>query len=235
MKYLLVLSLALTFCATAAMPTAHAQSAPAQATVEPSNAQLELNNRAVKAIVAKDYPKAVRLFRSSLDLGELNITYVNMGRAYQYMGNCKDAEKAFDKALSAPAVAQPSADKIAAVIAKYRKELKESCVPVDDSVQPTPPEVDVNNTTVTDDSEQDKTTKSVKPLPKTADSSADTSGSAAPYWLAGGGVGILGGVLLDTVPASASNGESDALDYVPPGLYVLGGAAIVYGIYTLLD
>lgn len=224
MKYFLAFTLVLLCSLTIAVPGAQAQSDDAQPTVEPSSAQLELNNRGVQAIVAKQYGTAVRLFRSSTDLGELNITYVNMGRAYQYMGECENAEDAYAKALNAPAVASPSPDKIAAVIKRYRAELKESCVPVDSSTVPTLPEQDVK---------QDDAERSVKPLPQPTEPPASSN---APYfWMAGGGAGLVAGVLLDTVPASASNGQSDALDYVPVGLYVLGGAAVVYGIYSLLQ
>jgi len=224
MKYFLALILALACSLTFAVPNARAQSGDAQPTVEPSSAQLELNNRGVQAIVAKQYSTAVRLFRSSTDLGELNITYVNMGRAYQYMGECENAEAAYAKALNVPAVASPSPDKIAAVIARYRVELDESCVPVDSSTVPTSPEQDVK---------EDEGERSVKPLPLPTEPAA--SSNAPYYWLAGGGAGIVAGIVLDTVPASASNGQSDALDYVPVGLYVLGGAAVVYGIYSLLQ
>lgn len=224
MKYLVALTLALTCSIVLPISTSYAQSGDAQPTVEPSSAQLELNNRGVQAIVAKQYETAVRLFRSSTDLGELNITYVNMGRAYQYMGECENAEAAYDKALEAPAVASPSPDKIAAVIARYRMELDESCVPVDSSTVPTSPEQDVK---------QEEIAKSVKPLPMPSEPAE--SSNAPYYWLAGGGAGLVAGIVLDTVPASATNGESDTLDYVPVGLYVLGGAAVVYGIYSLLQ
>lgn len=43
------------------------------------------------------------------------------------------------------------------------------------------------------------------------------------FWLGLGGAAILGGVVLDNAPESASNGELDVMDFVPVGLYTVGG------------
>ncbi|MBA2663105.1 MAG: hypothetical protein H0U74_12485 [Bradymonadaceae bacterium] len=98
-----------------------------QRVVAPTDAQLELNAQGIEAIVEADFARAIRLFRASLDLGELNITYVNLGRSHQRAGDCKSAEQGFVRALEAPAIADPSPEAIAAVIARYRAELQASC------------------------------------------------------------------------------------------------------------
>lgn len=47
------------------------------------------------------------------------------------------------------------------------------------------------------------------------------------FWLSMAGAAIIGGVVLDNVPETASNGEVDALDFVPVGLYVMGGIFVI--------
>jgi hypothetical protein len=45
------------------------------------------------------------------------------------------------------------------------------------------------------------------------------------------GVGLVGvGVALDLAPASARNGQTDGLDFVPVGLYVAGAIVGVIGL-----
>ena len=47
------------------------------------------------------------------------------------------------------------------------------------------------------------------------------------FWLGLAGAAILGGVVLDNVPESASNGELDGMDFVPAGLYTVGGIFLI--------
>jgi hypothetical protein len=41
------------------------------------------------------------------------------------------------------------------------------------------------------------------------------------------GASLLGGVIIDNVPESSSNGELDVMDFVPVGLYALGGGFLI--------
>lgn len=95
--------------------------------VSGTEGQEELNEQGVKAIVDGNYPAAIRLFKSSLDLGELNITYLNLGRAYQKAMRCEDALKAYNDVEAAPRVEQPSPSQISAALEKYRAELARTC------------------------------------------------------------------------------------------------------------
>ena len=54
-------------------------------------------------------------------------------------------------------------------------------------------------------------------------------------WLSAGAALAAGGVVVDTVPGSSSNGDLDAVDFVPVGLYALGAVAVVLGIAELVD
>lgn len=92
-----------------------------------STAQDELNQRGVEAIIDGKYDAAIRLFKSSLDLGPLNITYLNLGRAYQKANQCNEALDAYNVVQSSPAVESPSSDEIAAALEKYRAELASTC------------------------------------------------------------------------------------------------------------
>ena len=47
------------------------------------------------------------------------------------------------------------------------------------------------------------------------------------FWLGMAGAMIVGGVVLDNVPESASNGELDVMDFVPVGLYTVGGIFLI--------
>ncbi|MEL6181195.1 MAG: hypothetical protein AAFS10_19720, partial [Myxococcota bacterium] len=84
-------------------------------------------NEGAKASNEGDYAKAVRLLKVSLDLGATNVTYLNLGRALQKAGECEEARHAYDKALLAPPVENPSPDKVRAIAFKYQQELNARC------------------------------------------------------------------------------------------------------------
>ena len=99
----------------------------AQDVVELSEYQLNANNEGVRALVEKDYSKAVGSFESSLRLGEANITWLNLGRTYQKMGRCLDARNAYEKAKTAPPVSSPTIDEVEKVRTAYASELPKVC------------------------------------------------------------------------------------------------------------
>ncbi len=95
--------------------------------VEATQAQSELNEEGVVAVNSGDYDKAISLFKASLKLGELNITFLNLGRTLAKSGRCQEAVEAYDSALSAPAVQTPSPEVIAQTIERFRQELTQQC------------------------------------------------------------------------------------------------------------
>lgn len=95
--------------------------------VEPSTGQQTLNDEGVKAMIDEDYERAVKLLQESLALGDLNITYLNLGRAYQKQGKCLEAQDAYLSAISAPAVNDPPQRLIDAKADKYLGELRQEC------------------------------------------------------------------------------------------------------------
>lgn len=94
---------------------------------DPSAEQLSLNDDAVRAIIQEDYARAVALLEEASALGELNVTYLNLGRAYQMLGKCAKAKEALGNALTAPRVRKPSPAFVKKKVAEYREELPETC------------------------------------------------------------------------------------------------------------
>lgn len=99
--------------------------------VEPSEEQRELNDDAVRALTEGDYAKAITLLEEALYLGELNVTYLNLGRAYQLLGRCEQAREAFDKALEAPRAEQPPPGLVENKTREYMRELDQGCKPAE--------------------------------------------------------------------------------------------------------
>ncbi len=104
----------------------------------PTEDQLELYKAGADAFGQEDWSGAVEFFEASLAIGELNITYLNMGRALQRAGRCADAKAAYDKVASAPQIREPSPVQVLTKLKEFRKEL-ESCVE-DKPVEPTLPD-----------------------------------------------------------------------------------------------
>ena len=92
--------------------------------LDPTEAQYQLNEQALQAHSRKRYKEAVALYKRALKLGELNITYLNLARSYQRLGECVEAELTFRKALSAPAVKDPPPDKVRDYVRRFRAEEK---------------------------------------------------------------------------------------------------------------
>lgn len=107
--------------------TLFAATASAEDDGDITDRQRQLNERGVEAIETGDYDRAVDIYESSLELGELNIIHANLGRAHQLAGNCQKADEHFRSALDAPAVDSPPADVVADAVDGYRQELADAC------------------------------------------------------------------------------------------------------------
>jgi tetratricopeptide (TPR) repeat protein len=92
-----------------------------------SRKQKQLNESGVKAIIDGDYEKAIELFNQSLELGELNVTYLNLGRAYAKLGRCNDALEKYDRMAVAPRVSSPTPEELYEILTRYRSELFDEC------------------------------------------------------------------------------------------------------------
>ncbi len=87
--------------------------------------QTKLNEEAVSHIVKGKPELAVALLEESLAYGEANITYLNLGRAYQKLGNCQKARQVYAKVETAPVVEDPPAEVVNLKTAEYLAELDE--------------------------------------------------------------------------------------------------------------
>lgn len=116
--------LATLLLALAILPSdAAAQAQPA----EPSDEVKKLNEKAVRAIFDEDYVTAISLLDESLVVSEWNVTYLNLGRAYQLAGKCAKAKVALEKSKTAPPVKRPRPEVVNEKADKYLAELEESC------------------------------------------------------------------------------------------------------------
>lgn len=113
----LVIALSLGICASAA----------AQNTVTPSDDQLRLLEKAVRASDADNLQEALRFYEAALALGEVNLAYMGRGRAYQKAGACANASADYERALAAPAAESPPPDAVRGAIEGYRAELVKVC------------------------------------------------------------------------------------------------------------
>ena len=95
--------------------------------VEATEEQVRLNDQGVRAISEEDYVKAISLLEEAKYLGELNITYLNLGRAYQLAGRCQKAREALEKVASAPKVEKPPPGLVESKAREYLGVLSETC------------------------------------------------------------------------------------------------------------
>jgi hypothetical protein len=101
--------------------------AQAQDLVEPSAAQLQLNDQGYKAFVEEDWERAIRLYQALLDLGPLNTAYASLGYALFKAGRCEEARAAYDLATTAPQVVDPPPEAVAQALEAYREKLSDTC------------------------------------------------------------------------------------------------------------
>ncbi len=94
--------------------------AVAQDFVEPTEAQWELNDKALEAMRQQEYEKAIKLFDAALVVSDVNLFHLNRGRALQRLGRCKEAEKAFSRTLNSPPVSDPKPDEILSSVERFR-------------------------------------------------------------------------------------------------------------------
>ena len=157
--------------------------AMAQDSGEPTEGQYELNAEGIQAFKAGELDKAESLFRASLNLGPLNITWLNLGRVLQRQGQCQEARQAFESALSAPPVPSPTQEQVLRKVSEYLLELQD-CSEPDAAVAVTPAD--------TDPAEEPP---AVSPTP------AQTSGSQVLGWslLGTGSAAVVVSVVYDLV------------------------------------
>ncbi len=91
--------------------------------VDPGKEQMDLYQAGAKAFKEQKWTKAIERFEASLAIGELNITYLNLGRTFFKSGQCHKAKAAYDKVATAPQIREPSPIQVLEKLDEYREEL----------------------------------------------------------------------------------------------------------------
>jgi hypothetical protein len=99
----------------------------AEETVVPTDSQQDYNDKGVVLMQQGDYAGAVASFRASLSLGNLNVTQLNLGRAYFRQNLCLDARNAYEAVDDAPKVNAPTPAEIATLLERFENEYAETC------------------------------------------------------------------------------------------------------------
>ncbi len=92
-----------------------------------SEAQRQLNEEGIRMASAGNHEQAVQLFRSSLALDELNVTYLNLGRSLAVLGRCDEAMQAYEKVPRTPQVKSPSPAQVLTILDNFVVELRRDC------------------------------------------------------------------------------------------------------------
>jgi tetratricopeptide (TPR) repeat protein len=92
-----------------------------------SASQRDYNTRGVALIDQGRLEEATSMFRSALVVGELNITYLNLGRTLARLGRCDEAIRAYEKVSGAPPVSQPSVNEVSRTLERYLAEVRNEC------------------------------------------------------------------------------------------------------------
>ncbi|MGM0558207.1 MAG: hypothetical protein ACQEVA_17615 [Myxococcota bacterium] len=196
-----VLSLALLALLTFVALPAWAQSdGETREPAEISDRQIELNEEGVRAIIDGDHQKAVAVLSESLAYGEANATYLNLGRAYQKLGDCEEAREALQNALTAPAVDDPPPRVIDKKAEQYLGELEEECPKEQPAEEPQQEEKAEAESAETDAKVQDpeqtaeKDPQDVKdPGPAPSQDEVDSGGNGLAWASIGVGAAFVGG------------------------------------------
>ncbi len=95
---------------------------------ELSDTQFEMNEKAVEAVENKEYEKAIKLYQASIELGEVNITYLNMARTYHRMGECAKAKRTYRKTRDVRfKISNPTPAEINEALNTFESELYKDC------------------------------------------------------------------------------------------------------------
>ncbi|MGM0555314.1 MAG: tetratricopeptide repeat protein [Myxococcota bacterium] len=228
-------------------PALYAQGAERE-NAEISEAQQTLNDEGVRAMIEGDFAGAVALLERSIRMGENNVTYLNLGRAYQKLGNCGEAREALEKARTAPAVKDPSEAEITSRAEEFLAELDKQC-----GAEEAPEDLEA---TPIDEPESD----TVEPK----DPSAESRTSSPWGWVtAGTGVAMIGagvalhfsaestrqqvrdeteadedGVVRDGMSQERSyalRDQANTTDTIGLGMGIAGGVLTAVGTYLILS
>jgi hypothetical protein len=117
--------LVVVICSTAASALAEPHATTAWA--EPTPAQTELYEAAFASFARGEHAAAIEKLRDALALGSFNMAELALGRALQRSGDCAGAHAAFERALLAPAVREPTPAEVSRRVEDHRRQLVQTC------------------------------------------------------------------------------------------------------------
>ncbi len=117
----------LALVAVVPLTTATAAQAQERVTVAPTEAQVRLINQGAQADKKGRFDDAIRAYESALKLGELDVIYLNLGRAWQKKNECFQAHDAFRQAATAPHAEGVPVETIQEKLARFDQELRQTC------------------------------------------------------------------------------------------------------------
>lgn len=172
----------------------------------------------IKLYQDQNYAGALAEFEAAYALAPRPLLLYHLGRCYQALGRDAEARTAFDRFLASGPKGGAAADARARLAGL-------SAPPPPPAAQPEPPPPPPAATAAA----------APEPAPPPRFVIADDEPprrSTRPRWpwLGAGGVALAGGLVLDLVPSSASNGELDALDLLPVALYAVAATAVFLGL-----
>ena len=94
---------------------------------EPTDEQLELNERGVEALIEGRAARAVALLTEAYRLGEVNILALNLGRAHHALGNCAEAREKLKLVAELPVIEHPPPERIEERADEYLEDVEQSC------------------------------------------------------------------------------------------------------------
>ncbi|MBR4986216.1 MAG: hypothetical protein IKY83_10825 [Proteobacteria bacterium] len=112
--------------ATIAHDTAAQEPSPEQ-TYALTDEQIALNNQAVEAVNYRQFEKAEQLFKAMLQIQELNIIWMNLGRTYANQNKCPEAADAYAKVTTSLKSSDFPSDLIEANTIDFINDLKIKC------------------------------------------------------------------------------------------------------------
>ena len=108
-------------------PNTNTQTAQDSQTLALTDEQLTLNNQAVEAVNYRQFEKAEQLFKAMLQIQEVNIIWMNLGRTYANQNKCPEAADAYAKVATSPKSSDFPSDLIDATTADFLSDLKIKC------------------------------------------------------------------------------------------------------------
>lgn len=178
------------------------------------------------AVVAQKAKDAATAAHSALSSGDHDTAITKFGEAFELS---KDPEHVFGAAEAYRGKGDD--DRALAEYKRYRQlapagsnnaAALEHITSIERAAKPD--EVD----TPTEPIRKDVVTPPEEPV---VDEKKDDDGGIRWGWLAAGAAVVAGGVLADVLPDSGDNGEWDATDFVPVGLYAAGGFFVYKGVF----